>query len=410
MFERFSHYLSYGATDQQTARDLTKSYDGLLVPGTVAAFQADGTRGFVLTLSAASRNTPYVIDPRFPLFQQRLENPKKSHISLASCLGDARLVRNDTSPRPDDFTPERIDQLALNWLQFNSGYRNVSSKHFAKYAERLGEAVIPENTSNPANVLPPYTVARGVDDPWWQVSTSLWRSSVRQAASMSVAPLVQVVAAENAAALESLLASASGSEVAIWASRLDELDATPSGLAALTSYGRAIQASSQRLALFALYGGFFSVLMARYGLLGSSHGIGYGEWRDWVELPQSGPPPARYYLPRVHRYVSQDLALLFWRTDPDLVVCHCAECLGQNPARLDYQALMRHSVRCRQSEIEAWNTKPTIEAADRLDSDSAAFETSVATMDIPPRLRQQAVRCHVHLRGWASVLRDLDEA
>jgi hypothetical protein len=67
----FEHYLSYGSTDQLTARNLTDIYDGLLIPGTVAAFQAEGTRGFVLTLSAA-KSKDYIIDPRFPLFQNRL--------------------------------------------------------------------------------------------------------------------------------------------------------------------------------------------------------------------------------------------------------------------------------------------------------------------------------------------------
>src|SRR2546430_165765 len=97
MFDSFAHYLSYGATDQQTARELTGFYDGLLVPGTVAAFQADGTRGFVLTLSAL-RRTRYVIDPRFPLFQQRLGAPKKSHESLALLFGVPDLVLRTADP------------------------------------------------------------------------------------------------------------------------------------------------------------------------------------------------------------------------------------------------------------------------------------------------------------------------
>ena len=68
MFTRqFSHYLSYGASDQKTVVDLRDVYNGILVPGTVAAFQREGTGGFVLSLSAAD-SIPYVIDPRSPLF------------------------------------------------------------------------------------------------------------------------------------------------------------------------------------------------------------------------------------------------------------------------------------------------------------------------------------------------------
>ena len=54
LFEPFSHYLAYLATDQETYRDLRGQYDGLLVPGTIAAWQRQGTGGFVLSLSAAA--------------------------------------------------------------------------------------------------------------------------------------------------------------------------------------------------------------------------------------------------------------------------------------------------------------------------------------------------------------------
>ena len=37
VFSYFSHFLSFGASDQQTARDLAPDYDGLVVPGTVAS-------------------------------------------------------------------------------------------------------------------------------------------------------------------------------------------------------------------------------------------------------------------------------------------------------------------------------------------------------------------------------------
>src|ERR1035438_4102095 len=90
MFEDFSHFLSFSATDQQTARDLTGCYDGLVVPGTVASSQAEGTRGFVLTLSATSHGPAYVVDPRFPLFQQALPAARHSHTALAEVLGESR--------------------------------------------------------------------------------------------------------------------------------------------------------------------------------------------------------------------------------------------------------------------------------------------------------------------------------
>jgi hypothetical protein len=401
MFDLFSHYLSYGATDQQTARQLSNYYDGLLVPGTVAAFQAEGTRGFVLTLSAANRATRYIIDSRFPLFQQRLPSPKKSHLALAKCLGDEDLVQS-SNPDPVSFDEGRVRNIAANWIEFNGGYNSVSNKAFAKYAERLGEVVVAEDSSGPENVLPPYFVANGPDDPWWDVSVRLWQASLAQTEKKN---LVRVVAAQSAAALGPLLSDIADDYAAIWVSDLNELDVSFLGLEALVDYGKAIKSASDRSNLFALYGGFFSVLLGQFGLSGSSHGIGYGESRNWVELPSSGPPPARYYLPRAHRYISQDLALLFWRNNRDLVVCACEECQSGSPARLDYQGLMRHSVRCRQLEINTWGPMATLDAANHLENDARAFEAAIGEMDIPRKLRAQADRSFVHLDGWARSVR-----
>jgi len=411
MFDLFSHYLSYGATDQQTARLLTGVYDGLLVPGTIAAFQADGTRGFVLTLSA-SRKTRYVIDPRFPLFQNRLSSPKKSHEALAAIFGSPELISRDTLPSPETFTQAGIDRVARNWLAFNSGYTEVSSKHFSKYAERLGEEVVPEARSGPEYVLPPYVIAGSGSDDWWAVSTRLWESSVRQSGDYGLASqLVRVVAATNAEALGVLLRDCEQDHLAIWVNALDELDTGASARKELLDYGRAIQgAFLAGKKLFALYGGFFSVLLSIFGLRGSSHGIGYGEARDWVELPQSGPPPARYYLPKAHRYVGQDLAALLYRDrrSHQLAICDCEECEGQNPAELDYQGLMRHSVRCRQREIIDWTARLASEATIRLREDARVFENVIADMDIPRPLRRQADQCYTHLPGWADVIEQLD--
>ena len=100
----------------------------------------------------------------------------------------------------------------------------------------------------------------------------------------------------------------------VWVSGLEELEVLPSQLA---DYGRSVQAATQRgQSCFALYGGFFSVILAAMGLKGACHGIGYGEHRSWPELHQSGPPPSRYYAPRFHRYIGQDLAYQLWSRMP----------------------------------------------------------------------------------------------
>ncbi|BBH16805.1 hypothetical protein Back2_10920 [Nocardioides baekrokdamisoli] len=409
MFDTFDHYLSYGAADQQTARELTGDYDGLLVPGTVAAFQKDGTKGFVLTLSASPASPPrYVIDPRFPLFHQALSRPKKSHISLAEVLGDPGLVSGFEFD-PEEFETGRLQNIATHWVQFNLGYTELNSKHFDKYAQRLGEAVVSEDATLPEAILPPYLMASSTDDPRWTISSELWRLTQEELAARSAqVPAFRVVAAETAPALEGLLASAPESRVVIWVDSLDELQVDLAGRARLVAYGRAIRAASQSgKKMFALYGGYFAVLLGSVGLNGCSHGIGFGENRAYVELPNSGPPPARYYLPAVHKYISQDLAQYLYLYAPALLDCTCRECADLGPGDLDYHSLMKHSVHARANEVRAASGKSAATLADEL-ADSARFiARTLSSVGFPKNLDRQVQTLYSHLDPWAACLREI---
>jgi hypothetical protein len=398
VFDAFSHYLQYGATDQQTARELAGVYDGLLVPGTVAAFQREGTGGFVLTLSATDAAPEYVIDPRFPLFQQRLLAAKKSHEALAALLNDPGLVREDP-PQPADFPPERTEALARAWIDFNKGYSTATLRKFDKYAKRLEEEITPRGVEEPAQILALYLIASDRQDPWWTVSQRLFEQSREYEPDV-----IRVVAAHEAGQLDGLLANVDDGRVVVWVSRLEELTLSGDELA---TYARAIQSGTERgQDTFALYGGFFHVLLGGFGLKGASHGIGYGEYREWTELPQSGPPPARYYLRRLHRYVSQELAYQLYLGDRSLAECDCDECGGRPPIALDYHELMKHSVRARAEEIARWTQFSPATAADLLETEHELFRDAVARLRLPPFLRPQAERSYDHLPRWVEALRN----
>jgi hypothetical protein len=397
VFEAFSHYVSYGATDQQTIRELAGSIQGLVVPGTVAAFQRQGTGGFVLTLSATSVAPAYVIDSRFPLFQQRLIEPKASHVALAELLGHPELVRTE-DPEPADFSQIVVESIATHWVEFNSGYTAQVSEKFDKYSERLAEPVRLPDARVPLTVLAPYVVAFGVDDEWWDVSKRLFE------ATQTFSPdTVRTVAASSPRVLSDVLAEVDDTQLVVWVSDLDELESEARTLAA---YAAAIgEANSKGQATFGLYGGFFSVLLASQGLRGSSHGIGFGEYRNWIELPRSGPPPARYYLPILHRYVRPEVAYQVWLAAPDATQCRCAECDGAPPIALDYQALMKHSVLCRAEEVDTWTDLDAIAMADQLESDYDEFLTALDDANVPSALAGRAERAAAHMPRWSLALR-----
>ena len=405
MFDHpFEQYLTYGASDQRTVRNLSGRFSGLMVPGTVAAFQREGTGGFVLTLSATRANTPYVIDPRFPLFQQPLAAPKKSHLELAKILGRPSLV-SPQQPQPAAFTDEVIDEIARNWAAFNTGYQNSVGAKFDKYAKRLNEPVAPDNTKGPKYVLPPYTICEGVDDPWWEISKKFF-DRTRHYLPEDHGNCIPVIAAKQARYLGNLLSDTRSDRVAIWVSGLDELRTQHTVLA---EYATAIHDAhaNRSTQLFAQYGGFFSVILSSVGLGGSCHGIGFGEHRDYLELPQSGPPPARYYLPSVHRYVLQDFAYQLWLADPELAKCDCKVCGGEPPIHLDYHELMEHSVECRSREVDGWVGLEPHEVVARLVASRKEFLSRLALADLPRVAEDDAFRSTEHLQRWIDALDSL---
>lgn len=402
LFETFSHYLAYSATDQETFRALRESYDGLLVPGTIAAWQQQGTGGFVLTLSATQAAPPYVIDPRFPLFQQSLSQPKQSHIALAELFGDDDLIQ-DTPPDPTDFGDSRLRDLARCWVAFNLNYGHFASEKFDKYARRLGAPVVRfEDARGPEALLAPYFVARNADDRWWERAEVLYRETQSHCEDNAC---IRVVAATETAGLQSMLERVPEAEVAIWVSGLDEYHASVADLA--TYRGAISDAKVHGKKLFALYGGFFSVLLRSEGLAGCAHGVGFSEHRVWRELPQSGAPPARYYARRFHRFISQDLAQQLWLQEPSLMECACASCAGRPPVALDYHDLMKHSVLCRSEEIEKWRSiSDPATAAEVLAGEHEALGRAIQEITLAPAVRARATQSIEHLLRWAAALVD----
>ena len=401
MFEDhgFSHYVSYGPTDQQTLRETVGEYDGILVPGTVATFQRQGTGGFVLALSATAARVPYIIDPRFPLFQQILQAPKLSHKALARILGDPNLVAATGSREPSYFSREVVSHVAAAWVDFNRNYRSEQDEKFEKYAKRLKRSLVRSVATSPARILAPYFSVTSIADPWWSKSCELYDETKAHAGDDL--PVTRVISAQSVQSLDDLLRSVDDDAVCVWVSGMNEFEVSPSDLA---TYGRAIQRSSSRgQSTFALYGGFFSILLASVGLSGASHGIGYGDHRVWRELPQSGPPPARYYLPTVHKYVSRDVAQRLWHHDPQLI----GNAQDRMPIQFEYHDLMTHAVLMRSEEVRTFGQLSPSAALERLKAGLDEFRWRLA-QNRPDELTSRMGRdaCS-HLQRWIDAMEQL---
>jgi len=316
---------------------------------------------------------------------------------LAKILGDEALVQKD-SPIASDFGAERIRQIATRWVEFNVGYRSTEAAKFRKYAARLGEQLRIGDASSPQRILAPYFCVSGLEDPWYEKSCELY-AATNAAAGESV-EVTRVLAAKSVDGLAEIVRDGYTDDVCIWVSNLDEREATAGDLARYAQAIGKLESSGRRS--FALYGGCYSVVLSSVGLGGSSHGIGYGEHRDWRELPRSGPPPARYYLPTIHRYAQQDLAQELWNHDPLLVGTDVVE----PPVNLGYHELMLHSVHARCEEIETFREMSIVDSIGLLESQNLEFRRRLATSEDRALVRQGNSIAE-HLPRWIRSLRVL---
>jgi hypothetical protein len=377
----------------------------MVVPGTTAAFQAEGTRGFVLTLSAAEK-FPYTIDPRFPLFQERIPNLRKSHLLLAGVFGIEKLVSEHGQVRPQDWSPAVEDTIVERWIDFNSNYTDLRPAAFEKYARRLKRELPQDQAAPPTWVLPPYLMEAQQYPQAWEISNRLWEKSVDIARATGHGDrLRRVVATWEVANLLPLGMSVGETEIVVWVSDLDELDLVRGQR--LSDYARAIR----RLAdagkkPFALYGGYFAVMLSSVGLVGASHGVGFSEYRNHIELPTTGGAPARYYVQRIHRYLPVDLASELWRRDPQLVASQYLGFRSADPLELEYHELMEHSVRARNDEIQkAQGVLPTQHVED-LETVFEAYRRDLAGVRLTEGLRKRIDQFIAHLPVWQFALSD----
>lgn len=118
----------------------------------------------------------------------------------------------------------------------------------------------------------------------------------------------------------------------LWFDGFDELSAT---LDELRSFRRIVNSIGDKMEVYNLHGGYFSMLLAHDGLTGISHGVGYGERKDIAQVIGAAAPTVRYYLPPIRKRVGvPDIQRCFLDVGitipPDFfkIVCDCAICKG----------------------------------------------------------------------------------
>ena len=411
-----NHFLAYGNSDQASFRheQVRDALDYMTVPGTIAAYYPDATAAFVL-----SSELNYVIDPRTPLFQGEIRQPRASHFSLAEHMGEAVKThieqeseqRGEVTFAPDLYTGSVIADLVPLIVAFQRDYggRAPGIEDKLNRYRRLLAAALPSQqvtaatstARGPSFVLAPYFVAKTLSDEWWGVNQRIWTECEQQTDSKSISA---VVALEDVQLLDEALGRLSNDLADVtffWVGNFDERRASFEDLQTLLE---AVRAHGDSRKLVNLYGGFFSICLHHAGLWGFNNGLGYSESRNWPELSATGAAPARYYVRELHMYLPPGQAQQI--VDVDLSFsCPCDVCATGGVSGivgLSYHDLKRHFVLARAWERELVESNSPDGVAAHLLAVEERFNRAVR-----PRLPERLRPLVGFLGRWAEAIRGL---
>ena len=406
------HCLAYGNSDQASFRDpeVRSCFDIMTVPSTIASYYADATAAFVL-----SSELDYFIEPRTPLFQETLREPRASHFTLGSALGATveahlgdpnRQYDRERSFPPEFYSPDVCDEVVACLMRFQREYgsraEGVSAK-IDRYRSllyrargRSGHPQAVDVSRGPEYVLCPYFAVESLADEWWGVTEQIWQSALQLDDADSISPVVAISDVRLlAAAIQSTPAELS-SNVFFWIPGFDERHVSIGDLRSLTDSVSDLRNSYD---LINLYGGFFSILLGAVGLCGFNNGLGYSESRQWPTLDATGAAPARYYVERLHAYLPTAAAAALVERESSFG-CACSACDGGRkiPTELTYHELKRHFALARASEIRQVENENLSQLCDSMRENQALARA------VSRRMPQNVRIPHDHLPRWADAL------
>ncbi len=401
------HCLAYGNSDQASFRDeqIRRTFDILTVPSTIASYYPDATAAFVL-----SSTLDYMIEPRTPLFQEVLAEPRASHYTLGSLMGDSvskRLGDGGSVVFPASFYTSAVcDQMVSSMIEFQRSYGGRAETIVVKldrYRQLLEEATgevqsrdLSESTRPPAIVLCPYFAARSRSDPWWGTMERIWAAALEASDPREISAVVAMSDLGGLRDSIDQVPKEMSSRVFFWIPGFDERRVSSEKLRSLKEM---IIGSGTDKSLMNLYGGYYSILLGKLGLAGFNNGLGYSESRDWPTLDATGAAPARYYVRRLHAFVSGATARVLIEEDSEFA-CDCVVCVDNpsSPNQLDYHSLKKHFALARAWEIQQCDSLELSELCVRLRDDCRRADRLRSALPAGVRIPFE------HLSRWATAL------
>lgn len=326
-----------------------RAFDGIIIGANVV----EATAGATASLVGKKLNLPYYIDPMTYVFgcnlsgirsEQRqtvngrkktVVDYKRSYKALAGELGTffTNVLDSGIPVAPNNFPFSSIQTICEQVVHYQL---NRIRAEFEKDEEYKDYA---DSIPSPASIFAPYFY---VPFDFGGSLDLFLRLSETTARTKPGVPVHAVLCADcnllnNASFISDVVEKTPKTGIDgvwLWFSMFDEWEAQEGSLRNFKELVR--QLSESGLEVYNRHGGCFSLILHELGMSGISHGIGYGERKDVLQI--TGPPNApivNYYLPDVYKRFGVDVIersfdSLGVTTPKDFheSICDCAICKG----------------------------------------------------------------------------------
>lgn len=283
---------------------LGKQFDGIIIGANIV----EATAGATASLVGQKLKMPYYIDPMTYVFgcnlngirseQKRKKKTvvdyKRAYKKLAPELGDifSNALEKNIPVIYEDFTSTVLNQICQKVLDYQLKRFHTEfekDEEYKEYAE-----LIPK----PAGVFSPYFFIRSKE--WFNLFLSLSKTT---ADIKPGPPVYSVLCADYELLVDNSFIDEVVTEIPktgvngvwLWFSKYDEWEVQEKYLSGFKTLVERL--SEKGLDVYNRHGGYFSLALHKLGMKGISHGVGYGEKKDVLQI--KGPPNAPiviYYL------------------------------------------------------------------------------------------------------------------
>src|SRR6266849_4626558 len=219
---------------------------------------------------------------------------KRSYKALATKLGppfeDALARGRAVSPKDfvDQSKTTKTCESVINYQLTRISSEFAKDPEFEEYSQHVPK---------PAAVFAPYFyIVPQSSKEWTDTNLRLARTTAALDSSVSVHVVIcaDVSFLMDRNFLDDLrrdLPRTGAKAVWLWFSKFYEDSATSNQL---KSYRSLIEDLSKNLEVYSMHGGYLSLAFCNFGLTGVSHGVGYGEQKDFVPVIGQSTPTVRY--------------------------------------------------------------------------------------------------------------------